>query len=69
MIVGILSDRFGRKWPLVANLVLVSALELGSGFAKTFKQFIGLRSLFGIGMGGIWGMPSPHWSALWSENL
>jgi MFS transporter, SHS family, lactate transporter len=56
VIFGVLSDRFGRKWPLVINLVLVAFLELGSGLARNFKTFLALRSLFGIGMGGIWGM-------------
>ena len=56
VVFGILSDRFGRKWPLVWNLVLVSILELGAGFVQTFQQFLALRSLFGIGMGGIWGL-------------
>ncbi|TFK71111.1 carboxylic acid transporter [Pluteus cervinus] len=55
VIFGVLSDRFGRKWPLVGNLVLVSILELGVAFVQTFPQFLALRSLFGIGMGGIWG--------------
>lgn len=31
-------------------------LELGSGFVQTFEQFLGVRSLFGIAMGGIWGL-------------
>ncbi|KDR68317.1 hypothetical protein GALMADRAFT_231483 [Galerina marginata CBS 339.88] len=56
VIFGILSDRFGRKWPLIFNLVLVAILELGAGFVQTFQQFLALRSLFGIGMGGIWGL-------------
>jgi SHS family lactate transporter-like MFS transporter len=56
IIFGILSDRLGRKWPLVANLVLVSVLELSAGFVQTFHQFLALRSIFGIGMGGIWGL-------------
>lgn len=56
VVFGILSDRFGRKWPLVWNLVLVAVLELGAGFVQTFQQFLALRSLFGIGMGGIWGL-------------
>ncbi|TEB27753.1 carboxylic acid transporter [Coprinellus micaceus] len=56
VIFGVLSDRFGRKWPLVFNLVLVAVLELGAGFVQTYPQFLGLRSLFGIGMGGIWGL-------------
>ncbi|KAJ7290386.1 carboxylic acid transporter [Mycena rebaudengoi] len=53
---GVFSDRFGRKWPLVFNLLLVAVLELGAGFVNTFRQFLALRSLFGIGMGGVWGL-------------
>lgn len=56
VIFGLLSDRFGRKWPLVGNLYLVAVLSLGSGFVQTFEQFLAVRSLFGIGMGGIWGL-------------
>ncbi|KLO11496.1 carboxylic acid transporter protein [Schizopora paradoxa] len=55
-IFGIISDRFGRKWPLVANLLLCCVLQLGSGFVQTFRQFLAVRSLFGIAMGGIWGL-------------
>ena len=55
VIFGFLADRFGRKWVLVGNLVLVAVLELGSGFCDTYSQFLGVRSLFGIAMGGIWG--------------
>ncbi|KAF9525588.1 carboxylic acid transporter [Crepidotus variabilis] len=53
---GVISDRYGRKWPLVGNLVLVACLQLGGSFVQTFPQFLALRSLFGIGMGGIWGL-------------
>ena len=56
VIFGILSDRYGRKWPLVCNLILVAIFELGAGFAGTFSQLLALRSLFGIAMGGIWGL-------------
>lgn len=52
VIFGILSDRYGRKYPLVFNLLLVSVLELGAGFTQTYSQFLAVRSLFGIGMGG-----------------
>ncbi|KAI0695981.1 MFS general substrate transporter, partial [Cytidiella melzeri] len=65
VIFGIISDRFGRKWPLVINLFLVAILELGSGFVQTYEQFLGVRSLFGIGMGGIWGLAA----ATGLENL
>jgi SHS family lactate transporter-like MFS transporter len=53
-----MSDRFGRKWPLVINLLLCAGLELGAGFVNTFGQFLALRSLFGVAMGGIWGLAS-----------
>lgn len=53
---GVLSDRYGRKWPLVFNLILCAVLELGAGFVQTFKQFLAVRSLFGVAMGGIWGL-------------
>ncbi|KAF8632039.1 hypothetical protein AX15_002083 [Amanita polypyramis BW_CC] len=56
LIFGIISDRYGRKWPLVLNLIVVCVLELGAGFTQTFKQFLATRALFGIGMGGIWGL-------------
>jgi len=65
VIFGILSDRYGRKWPLVYNLILVAILELGAGFVQTFPQFLALRSLFGVGMGGIWGLAA----ATTLENL
>ncbi|KAF9646665.1 MFS general substrate transporter [Thelephora ganbajun] len=65
IIFGLVSDRYGRKWPLIANLLLISSLSLGCSFVQTFKQFLAIRSLFGVGMGGIWGLASA--SAL--ENL
>ena len=49
VIFGIISDRYGRKYPLVFNLLLVSVLELGAGFTQTYSQFLAVRSLFGIG--------------------
>lgn len=55
---GVLSDRFGRKWPLVANLLLCSVIQLGTSFVQTFHQFLAVRTLFGIAMGGVWGLSS-----------
>jgi len=62
---GIISDRFGRKWPLAINLVLCSIFQLCSGFVQTFYQFLAVRSLFGLAMGGIWGLAA----AMALENL
>jgi len=58
VIFGVLSDRFGRKWPLVANLILCAMVQLGTSFVQTFHQFLAVRTLFGIAMGGIWGLAS-----------
>jgi MFS transporter, SHS family, lactate transporter len=52
---GIAADRYGRKWPFVFNNVLFIILELGTGFCKTYKQFLAVRALFGIAMGGLYG--------------
>jgi MFS transporter, SHS family, lactate transporter len=38
------------------NLILCAALELGAGFVQTFHQFLAVRALFGVAMGGIWGL-------------
>ncbi|KAF2456044.1 major facilitator superfamily domain-containing protein [Lineolata rhizophorae] len=54
-IFGILSDRYGRKWPFVANNVLFIILELATGFCDTYESFLGVRALFGIAMGGLYG--------------
>jgi len=57
-IFGILGDRFGRKWPFIANLVLIIIFELATGFTQTYSQFLACRALFGISMGGMYGNAS-----------
>jgi SHS family lactate transporter-like MFS transporter len=52
LIFGAFSDRYGRKWPMIINLSLFVVLELGSGFCKNLGQFLAVRSLYGIAMGG-----------------
>jgi SHS family lactate transporter-like MFS transporter len=41
---------------LVANLLIICAFEIGVSRVQTFQQFLVCRALFGIGMGGIWGL-------------
>jgi SHS family lactate transporter-like MFS transporter len=53
---GWLADRHGRKPVLMANILLFSILECASGFAPTLTAFLVLRALFGIAMGGEWGI-------------
>ncbi|KAL2113721.1 hypothetical protein VUR80DRAFT_2690 [Thermomyces stellatus] len=52
---GIAADRYGRKWPFIVNNILFIVLELGTGFCKTYDQFLACRALFGIAMGGLYG--------------
>lgn len=52
---GYLGDRYGRKWPLILNLSFVCVLEIGTGFIKTYQQFLGVRAVFGIMLGGVYG--------------
>ena len=52
---GIASDRWGRKWPFVLNNLLFIVLELATGFCQTYTQFLWIRALFGIAMGGLYG--------------
>ena len=56
VIFGLLSDRFGRRIPLMANVIYFSAIELLCGFSPNYTFFLVMRALFGIGMGGEWGV-------------
>lgn len=53
---GMITDRYGRRWPLAFNLLCISVLSLATSLVNTFQQFLAVRSLFGIMMGGIYGM-------------
>ena len=55
---GRLADRFGRKPTLMWNILAFSILEAASGFAPSLATFLALRFLFGIAMGGEWGIGS-----------
>jgi SHS family lactate transporter-like MFS transporter len=56
LIFGQLADRFGRRGPLMVNILLYSGLEFATGFSPNFTTFLVLRALFGIAMGGEWGV-------------
>jgi SHS family lactate transporter-like MFS transporter len=56
LIFGALSDRYGRRIPLMANVIYFSLIELLCGFSPNYKFFFVMRALFGIGMGGEWGV-------------
>ncbi len=53
---GLLADRYGRRIPLMANVIYFSIIELLCGFSPNYTFFFVMRALFGIGMGGEWGV-------------
>lgn len=55
-IFGLLADRFGRRPILIANIAFYTLMEILSGLAPTYKVFFALRLLYGVGMGGNWGV-------------
>src|SRR6202050_2223392 len=55
---GRLADRFGRKPALMWNIVAYSLLEMVSGFAPPMTSLLFIRALFGVAMGGEWGIGS-----------
>jgi SHS family lactate transporter-like MFS transporter len=55
-IFGLLADRYGRRVTLMGNVLFYSVIEVLCGFAPSFTVFILLRALYGLGMGGEWGI-------------
>ncbi len=56
LLFGWLAERYGRRPTLMLNIVCFSIFELLSAFAPTFGSFLVLRALFGVAMGGEWGV-------------
>jgi len=76
-IFGLLADRYGRRLPLIIDLIFFSIVEVLSGLAPNYTMFFALRALFGIGMGGEWGVGAslamekvpPRWRGVLSGLL
>jgi MFS transporter, SHS family, lactate transporter len=76
-IFGLLADKYGRRLPLMIDLVFYSLVEVLTGLAPNYSTFLLLRALFGIGMGGEWGVgaalalekASPKWRGVLSGLL
>jgi MFS transporter, SHS family, lactate transporter len=56
LVFGLIADRFGRRPALMGSILLYAVVELLSGFAPSLGAFFVLRAIFGIGMGGEWGV-------------
>src|SRR2546423_13352395 len=55
-IFGLLGDRFGRRIPLMIDIIFYSVMELLTAFAPNYTVLLIFRALYGIGMGGEWGL-------------
>lgn len=53
---GVLADRFGRRPVLMVDIVLFAVLEAASALAPSLAVLLVIRALFGIAMGGEWGI-------------
>src|SRR5213594_1083993 len=53
---GLLGDRFGRRIPLMIDIIFYSAMELLTAFSPNYTWLLIFRALYGIGMGGEWGL-------------
>jgi MFS transporter, SHS family, lactate transporter len=77
LIFGWLADRYGRRIPLIIDLIFYSIFEVLSGLAPSYGWFLLFRALYGIGMGGEWGVGAsiameavpPRWRGLLSGLL
>jgi SHS family lactate transporter-like MFS transporter len=56
LLFGLAADRFGRRPTLMVNIVCYSVLEFASGFAPSLAVLLALRTLYGVAMGGEWGV-------------
>ncbi len=55
-IFGLMADHFGRRLPLMLDILFYSVVEVLSGLAPNYTVFLVLRLLYGVGMGGEWGV-------------
>lgn len=56
LLFGVLADRYGRRPVLMMNILSFSVIELACAFAPSLNALLVLRALFGIAMGGEWGV-------------
>ena len=77
LLFGMMADRYGRRLPLMLDIIFYSIVEVLSGLAPNYTVFMILRLLYGIGMGGEWGVGAsltmesvpPRWRGILSGVL
>jgi SHS family lactate transporter-like MFS transporter len=58
IIFGFISDTYGRRPAYLICAAMFVVIEIGTGFVQTLGQFLAVRALFGISMGGMYGAAS-----------
>ncbi|WP_277269366.1 MFS transporter, partial [Pantoea septica] len=58
LLFGRLAEKYGRRPILMLNIVMFSLFELLSAWSPSFGAFLGFRIIYGVAMGGIWGVAS-----------
>src|SRR5271156_1315701 len=56
LVFGWVADRYGRRIPLMVDVIFYSVVEVLSGLAPSYGWFLAMRALYGIAMGGEWGV-------------
>ncbi len=56
LLLGSISDKYGRRYPLLACVLYFSLITALTPFAPSYTVFLVMRALYGIGMGGYWGV-------------
>src|SRR5919201_1828159 len=51
IVFGLMADRYGRRIPLMLNVIFYAVISVLCGIAPSYGVFIFLRMLFGVGMG------------------
>lgn len=60
LLFGVIADKYGRKGPLIGCVAYFSCVSICSGLASTYSIFLICRALYGIGMGGYWGIGASY---------
>jgi SHS family lactate transporter-like MFS transporter len=60
LFLGALADQFGRKRPLIFCVLYFSICTVLTGLAPNYFAFVICRALYGIGMGGYWGIGASY---------
>ena len=60
LLFGALADRFGRKRPLIFCVLYFSSITVLTGLSPNFTFFVVCRALYGIGLGGYWGVGASY---------